>query len=334
MSSVEHGGDLPGPVLAIVGPTGVGKTAVAELVALRAGGEVVSADSMQLYRGMDIGTAKAPADCRGVAHHCIDLIDPGQSYSAALYQRCARGAIDDILSRGLLPVVAGGTGLYVRAALDDWEFPPGSAVTERRTRLEREAADAGPEAMHERLRERDPASAELIHPRNVRRVIRALEMFEEGVSYATGRLRFSERRSVYRTVFVGLTMEREALYARIDQRVEDMLERGLTAEVTKLLDRGYREALTASQAIGYKEIVPVLDGTADLAEAAERMKRATRRYAKRQLTWFNADERIEWVDVTDMPPATAASAVTALLESATGERPDEGGRAFGEDGEV
>lgn len=287
-------------VLAVVGPTAVGKSALAERLAATIGGEIVGADSMQVYRGMDIGTAKTPPASRLVPHYCVDLVDPGEPFSAALYQRVAREAIEEIASRGQTPVLAGGTGLYVRAALDDWTFPTGEAGTGQRERLEALSREIGPHAMHARLNEIDPEAASLIHPNNVRRVIRALEMAGHGVSYAEQTGGFARRESVYDAVFLGLTMDRELLYRRIAQRVDGMLEAGLLTEVRRLLSRGYREALTAAQAIGYKELVPVVEGHADLAEATEDIKRATRRYAKRQLTWFRADPRVRWLDVTGL----------------------------------
>jgi len=302
-------------VLAVVGPTAVGKTALAEELAVRLGGEIVSADAMQVYRGMDIGTAKPPAQERRVPYHCIDIAEPGAQFSAALFQDAARVAIEDIAARGLLPVVAGGTGLYVRAALDDWEFPAGEQVDNPvRARYEAIAEVEGADALHALLAERDPAAAALIHPNNVRRVIRALEMHDEGVSYAVQHEGFSERRSVYDPRFIGLTMDRELLYARIDSRVDAMLAQGLVNEVTGLLERGLRTAVTASQAIGYKELVPVIEDGASLEEAVAAIKRSSRRYAKRQLTWFRADPRISWLDVTKLSLTETASAALDALD--------------------
>jgi tRNA dimethylallyltransferase len=304
-------------VVAVVGPTGVGKTALAEQLAGRLGGEIVSADSMQVYRGMDVGTAKPRLDERLVPYHCIDLVDPGEPYSAALYQRDARAAIADIWARDALPVLCGGTGLYVRAALDDWKFPAGETGSPARDRWEAVSTDVGPERLHAMLAERDPASAALIHPNNVRRVVRALEMLDVGGSYASQAAGFSQRESLYDAAILGLTMDRERLYARIDERVDAMLYAGLLDEVARLLEAGYRDALTATQAIGYKELVPVLEDGADLGDAVARIKQATRRYAKRQLTWFGADPRVLWLDVTHMPPTDLAASALQLLELST-----------------
>lgn len=302
-------------VIAVVGPTAVGKSAVAEEMAVRIGGELVSADSMQVYRGMDVGTAKPPRSARRVPHHCLDLADPQDPFSAALYQRAARSAIDRIAGGGAVPMLVGGTGLYVRAALDDWDFPPGARISPEREAILALGAKLGPEGLHALLAERDPEAAALIHPHNVRRVVRALEMAAEGSSYAEQARRFAERRSLYDARFLGLDMDRPALYERIDARVDAMMASGLLDEVGALLRAGYRDALTASQAIGYKELVGVIEGGADPEAAAEAVKQATRRYAKRQLSWFRADPRIRWLDVTGLDTAAAAERGLALVES-------------------
>lgn len=303
-------------ILAIVGPTGVGKSAVGDALAALLGGEVVSADSMQVYRGMDVGTAKTPEHERSVPYRCIDLVEPGTPYSAALYQRDSRQAIDDIRAQGAVPVVVGGTGLYVRAALDEMEFPSGDVTSPLRHALEERAESGGARGLHAELGRVDPAAAALIHPNNVRRVIRALEMAAEGESYADQAAGFADRKPHYPgTVAVGLTMDRRALYARIDARVDAMLASGLLDEVRELLAAGFKDALTATQAIGYKELVPVVEDGAPLDEAVAAIKQASRRYAKRQLTWFRADSRIAWLDVTGLSPAEAVRTTRDLLES-------------------
>lgn len=302
-------------IVAIVGPTAVGKSAIAERVACHLGGEIVSADSMQVYRGMDIGTAKTPLALRAVAYHCIDLVDPGAPFSAALYQTAAREAIAGIRARSRVPVFCGGTGLYLRAALDDWVFPPGDACSVQRRALEDDALRLGPAVLHARLADVDPRAASMIHVSNVRRVIRALEMAASGGSYAAQAARFETRTAIYETIFIGLTMQREALYQRIDERVDLMIADGLVAEVEKLIGLGYRDALSSSQAIGYKQLVPVVEGGGDLSEAVEAIKRATRRYAKRQLTWFRADRRIAWFDLTGIDDRTVTEELLALIES-------------------
>jgi tRNA dimethylallyltransferase len=309
------------PVIAIVGPTASGKTAVAEALGVGLGGEIVTADSMQVYRGMDIGTAKVPSKARRVPHHLIDMVDPGEPYSAALYQVDARSVIDEMRTRAVRPILAGGTGLYVRAALDEMEFPFGDTLSETRSRLEREAEQLGAQALHDRLAATDPESAALIHPNNVRRTIRALEMAEQGTPYAEQASGFAERSQHYPSVQVGLEVDREVLYRRIDSRVAQMLEAGLLDEVRGLLDAGFRDALTSAQAIGYKEFVPVVEGDADVETAADQVRQATRRYAKRQLTWFRGDPRVRWLDVTEMSPEQAAAGALALIESESPDTP-------------
>ncbi|MFA5843559.1 MAG: tRNA (adenosine(37)-N6)-dimethylallyltransferase MiaA [Coriobacteriia bacterium] len=303
-----------GRIVAVVGPTAVGKTAVAEEIASLVNGEIVSADSMQVYRGMDIGTAKPPVGERRAPYHCLDIVDPGEPYSAALFQRDAREAIDGIIARGRVPIVCGGSGLYVRAALDDMRFPDGEVRSAVREHLDALARDLSPQELHARLASIDPASAAVIHPANVKRIVRVLEMAGQGVSYAQRLPGFQRRESVYDAVFVGLSMDRPELYERIGERVDAMISSGLIEEVRGLLDRGFRTALTASKAIGYKEIVPVLEENADLPTAIDTIKQSTRRYAKRQLSWFHADPRVDWVDVTGLSPVSAVERVVMLVD--------------------
>lgn len=302
-------------VVALVGPTAVGKTEIAERVALSVGGEIISADSMQVYRSMDIGTAKPPCEKRTVPYHCIDLVDPGEDFSAALFQKYARLAIADITRRGRIPILVGGTGLYVSAALDNLRFPPGEVTSDLRNTLETQAALLGPKGLHARLAEIDPASAAMIHPNNVRRTIRALEMAASGISYAQQAIGLSCPQDIYDTVRFGLTMNRTLLYSRINERVEAMLANGLLEEVGELINAGLRNAVTASQAIGYKEFVGVLENRVRLSDAIAATQQATRRYAKRQLTWFRRDKRIRWIDVTERSPAEAADRILKLIES-------------------
>lgn len=286
-------------VVAIVGATGVGKSSIADAVALALDAEIVSADSMQVYRGMDIGTAKMPVERRCVPYHCLDLVDPGEPYSASLYQRDARAAIEDIHARGKRAIVCGGTGLYVRAALDDMRFPAGEQVANPvRERYERIAEEKGPAHLHAMLVEMDPESAALIHPNNVRRVIRAFEMIEEGVSYAEQNSGFDSFRPYHDSLFFGLIMDTGKLYEAINRRVDDMMADGLLDEVSRLVEQGFADAITSSQAIGYKEFLDVIAGKGDLDEAVESVKRSTRRYSKRQRTWFKRDPRIEWFEVS------------------------------------
>lgn len=309
----------PPIVVAIMGPTGVGKSAVAHEVAMLLDGEIVSADSMQVYRGMDVGTAKPKLDGE-IRYHCVDLVEPGTPFSAAMYQQEARQAISDICNRGRVPILVGGTGLYMRATLEDFRFPAGRMDSPIRVALEEDARRLGSRALHERLRRQDPDSAARIHPNNVRRVIRALEMAAEGVSYSQRCAEFVTHKDIYRAVRFGLSREREILYAAIDARVQSMLSAGLLDEVKALVDAGYSEALTSIQAIGYKEFVPVLEGTVDLKDATAAVAQATRRYAKRQLSWLRGDKRIQWIDMTDIDVdvcahriVTAVAATRAVL---------------------
>ena len=288
---------MRGVVICIQGPTASGKSELAEELASRLDGEIVSADSMQVYRGMDVGTAKVPAASRAVPYHCIDILDPGEPYSASLFQRDAREAIEGIWSRGKEAVLCGGTWLYVRAVLEEMDFAAGElAGNEVRARYEGVAEREGPEALHRILEERDPESAAAIHPNNVRRVVRALEMNEEGESYAERKRRFKAISAHYPSVKLGLRISRELLYERIDDRVDEMFSHGLVEEVRGLLEAGFREGLTAPQAIGYKEVVASLDGECTLEEARDAIAQSTRRFAKRQMSWLRSDSSIHWID--------------------------------------
>ena len=283
-------------VIAIVGPTASGKTELADELAHRLRSEVISADAMQVYRGMDIGTAKAlPGECKAPLR-LVDVVDASADYSVALYQRDARREIDRVRAEGKIPVLCGGSGLYVRAALDEMDFPAGEVASPQRAIYERLAEQIGDEGLHRLLQERDPASAAAIHPHNVRRVIRALEMNNQGVSYAKQKSGFSRPQEHYRSSYYGLTMDRALLYARIDHRVDLMMERGLLDEVRNLVDAGLSGTLTARQAIGYKELIDYLEGRCTLDEAIDTIKTRSRRYAKRQLSWFRRDERVVWID--------------------------------------
>lgn len=280
-------------VVAILGPTASGKSDLAQLVALELGGEVVSADSMQVYKGMDIGTAKIQPDELLVRHHLIDILEPGQPFSAQLFQRLSRSCFEDIFCRGKVPVLCGGTGLYVQSALEDMRFPKGSQ-TENPVRLKYEllAKEQGAQYVWDILHDIDSQSAALIHPNNVRRTIRALEMHEQGISYASQIDGMKCLPEVVPSIRFGLVRDPKLLAERIERRVDLMFERGLVAEVEHLLKGGFRKALTAPQAIGYKEVVAALDGEIEMSEAVDLIKTATRRYAKRQRTWLRRDSRL------------------------------------------
>lgn len=307
---------LGAPVVCVVGPTASGKTDLAQALALELGGEVVSADSMQIYRGMDIGTGKLPAAERLVPHHGFDLVDPGEPYSAALFQEFARERFRNIDARGKRCVLAGGTGFYVRAAIDGYEFPKGEQVGNPvRERYLAIAREQGAQALWELLAARDAESAALIPPADVKRVVRAFELLEEGGSYARQRAKLATLPQVVPAVLFGIEVDPAVLRTRIDARVDAMVEAGLVEEVRGLLARGFREGVTAPQAIGYKEIVAALDGEITLDEAVERIKLATRRYAKRQRTWFRKDARIRWMRADGRDATSLADEALEVLGS-------------------
>jgi tRNA dimethylallyltransferase len=281
------------PVVAVVGPTASGKSDLAVSLALALGGEVVNADSMQLYRGMDVGTAKlTPDERRGVPHHLLDIWDVTETASVADYQTRARRVVDDLRSQGRTPVLVGGSGLYVRAVLDDLEFPGTDADV--RARLEAELESVGSGELHRRLATVDAAAAATIHPSNGRRVVRALEVVE--ITGAPFTATLPEMRDVYPSVQIGLDVPRPDLDARIDQRVERMWAAGLVDEVRRLADHGLREGVTAARALGYAQVLRMLDGELTEAAAFDETQRTTRRFARRQHTWFKRDKRIHWLD--------------------------------------
>nr|PZN11739.1 MAG: tRNA (adenosine(37)-N6)-dimethylallyltransferase MiaA [Caldicoprobacter oshimai] len=287
------------PLVVIVGPTAVGKTRLSIELAKALNGEIVSADSMQIYRYMDIGTAKPTAEERqGIPHHMMDIIDPGQEFSVAEYQRLATQAIDDIHSRNKLPIVVGGTGLYIKSLLYPMNFTDASYDQEFRKELQRQAETMGKEYLHKKLQAVDPKTAARLHPNDVRRVIRALEVYHlTGKPMSEYNQELEKMDYKYNVAMIGLTMDRAKLYERINQRVDEMIEKGLLDEVKRLLDRGYTRDMISMQGLGYKELIDYLQGRVSLEEAIYILKRETRRYAKRQLTWFRAQKDIAWVDV-------------------------------------
>jgi tRNA dimethylallyltransferase len=302
------------PLLVVCGPTASGKTALAVELAMRLSGEVVSGDSMQIYRDMAIGTALPTAEeKRGVPHHLLSFLDPAERFSVADYTALAGEIIAAIYNRGRLPIVAGGTGLYISSLIDNIQFTPLESDPALREELAAYAAKNGNHALWERLRAVDPALAATLHPNNRGRVIRALEVYTlTCLPMSEQQRRAREQPSSYAPHMLGLTFrDRERLYARIDTRVDKMLANGLVGEAQSLLERA---SATAAQAIGYKELFPYLRGEISLEEAAEAIKRETRRYAKRQLTWFRRDERIRWlfVDEYDTLPALADAAEQIL----------------------
>ena len=297
-------------VIAVVGATATGKSGLATELARALGAEVVNADSMQLYQGMDIGTAKEPEAARhGVPHHLLDIWPVTQTANVADYAKLARAAIDEIIARGRVPVLAGGSGLYVRAALDDLDFPgtdPGI-----RARLEEELARAGAAALHARLAALDPAAAGSILPGNGRRIVRALEVIElSGRPFTATMPAYQQNRPA---VQLGLALPRPELDRRIAARVDRMWQAGLEAEVRNLAAQGLRDGKTASRALGYQQLLRYLDGQGTLDEARLETIKATRRFARRQESWFRRDPRVRWLDAAQPPAALLAEALRHAL---------------------
>ena len=306
-----------GRVVCIVGPTASGKSALSELVAEGLGSSVVSVDAMQVYRGMDVGTAKTPPAERHVPLLMVDVANVDEDYSVQRFQNDARSCVDELLRRDHIPVLCGGTGLYLDAVIDEMDFPSGEMGDDRRMAYERIAAEQGPEVLHDLLAKRDPLSAALIHPNNVRRCVRALEMLDDGVSYAQNHEGLKRHVPHYAARIWAISMPRELLYERIDRRVDRMFEDGLVEEVRRLRKRGLDRAHTAGQAIGYKEVLAALAGECTLDEARDEVKRRTRHYAKRQLSWLKRDGRARWIDVGDMGTGQACELIISdALEQA------------------
>lgn len=303
--------DAASGVVAVVGPTATGKSALGIELAERLGGEVVNADAMQLYRGMDIGTAKITEEQRrGVPHHLLDVLDVTQTASVAAYQRDARGVIERLLAVGRVPILVGGSGLYVQAVVDELEFPGTDAHV--RNRLEEELGVLGPTAMHDRLARLDPEAARAILPSNGRRIVRALEVIElTGRPFTATLPRPGPPR--YGTRIIGLDTGLDLLDARVDARVEVMFASGLVEEVRALDRCGLRSGRTAGRALGYQQVLAALDSGQDMTVAAAETARATRRFVRRQRSWFRRDTRITWLDAAQ--PDLAGAALTVLSRS-------------------
>ena len=285
-------------ILCVVGPTASGKTDYAVELALKCGGEVVSCDSMQIYKHMDIGTAKPTADeMKGVKHHMIDIIEPNESFSVARFSEMARECIDDILLRGKMPVLCGGTGLYFDSTINNINFIQMDTDEEYRKYLESAAKEFGNEYVYKILKRVDEESAESIHPNNLKRVIRALEIYKTTGKKKSELDKEQLSEPLYEPEITGLMRDREVLYDRINKRVDIMMEKGLVEEVSELIIMGIDTEATSMQAIGYKEIIEYLDGKTSLSDAVDKIKRESRRYAKRQLTWFKRNEKIHWINI-------------------------------------
>lgn len=286
------------PLIVLTGPTAVGKTALSIKLAKAVGGEIISADSMQVYRHMDIGSAKIrPDEMEGVPHHLIDVLDPSEEFNVVLFQKLAKEAIADICSRKKIPILAGGTGFYIQSVLYDIDFTQTEEDSGYRKQLEELAKEKGPEALHEMLKKADPKAAEEIHANNVKRVIRALEFHAQtGERISEHNAAEREKQSAYNSRYFVLTDDRARMYERIDRRVDLMLQAGLVAEVERLKQMGLHKGMVSMQGLGYKEILSYLEGEYDLERAVYLIKRDTRHFAKRQLTWFKREKDVIWVD--------------------------------------
>lgn len=289
------------PLIVLTGPTAVGKTALSIELAKEVGGEILSADSMQVYRGMDIGSAKIrPEEMQGIPHHLIDVLDPDQEFNVVVFQKLCRQAMEGIYERGHIPILTGGTGFYIQAVLRDIDFTENPENTDYRRQLEQLAAEKGSQALHEMLEEVDPAAAQAIHAHNIKRTIRALEFHRlTGEKISEHNEREAERPSPYRYCYFVLNDHRDNLYRRIEERVDRMLEEGLVEEVRGLMARGCQRDMVSMQGLGYKEILDYLAGETTLEEAVYRIKRDTRHFAKRQLTWFRREGDVIWLSKPD-----------------------------------
>lgn len=286
------------PLVILTGPTAVGKTALSIKLASEIGGEIISADSMQVYRQMDIGSAKIkPEEMDGIPHHLIDILEPEEEFNVCLFEKLALEAIEQIYERGHIPVVVGGTGFYIQALLYQIDFTEEETDTAFRDKLWQLGEEKGNHYLHELLRKVDPESAEEIHENNRKRVIRALEFYENsGKPISTHNKEQRQKTSAYNSCYFVLTDDRKKLYERIESRVDQMLSKGLVDEVRTLKERGCNASMVSMQGLGYKEILEYLDGRCSLLEAVEKIKKETRHFAKRQLTWFRREKDVIWLD--------------------------------------
>lgn len=290
--------ELKKPLIVLTGPTAAGKTELSIALAKKLNGAIISADSMQVYKYMNIGSAKIrPEEMQGVCHYLVDVLDPREEFHVARFQQMAKEAMDEIYRNGQLPIVVGGTGFYIQALLKDIDFDESSGELPCRKELEETARREGGAVLYERLKQVDPESAEAIHPNNVKRVIRALEFYQEtGQPISLHNKEQKEKQPPYTYAYFVLNDDRARLYERIDRRVDRMVEQGLVEEVRWLKEHGYDRSLVSMQGLGYKELFPYLDGTCSLEEAVEIIKRDTRHFAKRQITWFKREPDVIWLN--------------------------------------
>ena len=286
------------PLIVLTGPTAVGKTSLSISLAKAVSGEIISADSMQVYKGMDIGSAKIRTEeMQGVTHYLVDVLEPEDEFHIVKFQEMAKAAMKEIYAKGKIPILVGGTGFYIQAVTRDIDFTQAEQESAYREELEQLAKEKGAEYLHEKLKEVDPKSAENIHTNNVKRVIRALEFYHQnGTPISEHNEEQKRQTSPYDLAYFVLTAPREILYERIDRRVDQMMEEGLLDEVKSLRERGCHRGMVSMQGLGYKEILAYLDGECSLEEAVRILKRDTRHFAKRQLTWFRREQDVIWVD--------------------------------------
>ena len=291
------------PLIILTGPTAVGKTELSIALAKSIGGEIISADSMQVHKFMDIGTAKIrPDEMQGVPHHLIDILEPDEAFNVAMFKELAKATVEEIYSRGHVPIVVGGTGFYIQALLYDIDFSEEDSNVSIRKELEDIVEERGAEFLHELLRKVDPESAEQIHANNVKRVIRALEYYRmHGEKISVHNAAERRKKSPYDFLYFVLTNDRKVLYDRIEKRIDKMIEEGLISEVDNLLKKGYDSSLVSMQGLGYKELIPYLKKECSLEEAVYILKRDTRHFAKRQLTWFRRERDVRWLDKSQLP---------------------------------
>ena len=286
------------PLIVLTGPTAVGKTSLSISLAKAVNGEIISADSMQVYKGMDIGSAKIrKEEMQGVTHYLVDILEPEEEFHIVKFQELAKAALEEIYAKGKIPILVGGTGFYIQAVTRDIDFTQAEQETSYREELEQFAKEKGAEYLHEKLREVDSKSAENIHANNVKRVIRALEFYHQnGTPISEHNEEQKQQTSPYNLAYFVLTAPREILYERIDRRVDQMMEEGLLEEVKSLRERGCHRGMVSMQGLGYKEVLAYLEGEYPLEEAVRILKRDTRHFAKRQLTWFRREQDVIWVD--------------------------------------
>lgn len=294
----QKGDPMKKPLIILTGPTAVGKTALSIKLAKAIQGEIISADSMQVYRGMDIGSAKVTTEeMDGVPHYLIDVLDPDEEFNVVVFQKLAREAMEKIYANGHIPIIAGGTGFYIQAILNEIAFTETETDDSYRKQLEQQAQEYGAQRLHDQLKEVDPQAAVDIHPNNVKRVIRALEFYKEtGTKISEHNEAERQKQSPYNFAYFVLNMDRQKLYERIELRIDQMLEQGLIEEVRQLQEKGCHAGMVSMQGLGYKEILAYLQGECTLEEAIYILKRDTRHFAKRQLTWFRREREVCWIE--------------------------------------